>query len=182
MPDGLPDYYPQQLEALRAIARAAQALAADIRSWFPVEGAAWTLEGSPSDGGAVGIVAYSAARLDRLLYPLRLCFDASIYDYVCFLNPENPPEQWPKRLHPRQIRAMKKRPFRVSDTAVRYAFGAFAGGPREVEAHCRQALPVSQDFHAAVLAVMASHDRLLGHYGWGAWVGNDAAKDKRAWP
>ena len=93
MPDGLPDYYPQQLEALRAIARAAQALAADIRSWFPVEGAAWTLEGSPSDGGAVGIVAYSAARLDRLLYPLRLRFDASIYDYVCFLNPRNPPEQ-----------------------------------------------------------------------------------------
>jgi len=171
--------YIRQLAALREIASESQRFVEHLRSSFPVDELPWVFEGSSLGESAVTTVLNGASRLDRLLYPLRLRFDATLYDEICLLNPDDDPQRF---LPPKTVATFRQEPFRGSNASIRYAFASFAGDPQAVIHYCKTAEAmrhIPATLYTAVEAVMASHDRLLRHYQWGAWVAGDSSQ---SWP
>jgi hypothetical protein len=171
--------YARLLANLHAIVEESHLLTQGIRDWFPVEGLPWVFEGSQDDAGATCNIVNVAARLDRLLYPLRLPFDATLYDEIRLLNAGSPPEQF---LDGDVIAGLKSRSFRDSEIATRYGFASFTGSPSSVIEYVKRAEAmrhIPAHLYTALRAVRLCHDRLLTHYQWGRWVAGGTAE---SWP
>jgi hypothetical protein len=163
---------------LQAIAEEARALTRAIRDWFPVEGLPWVFEGSQGGEEAVVHVGNLAVRLDRRLYPLRLPFDATVYDELRLVNDGTPPEHF---LDAQDVTKFQSRPFRGDHNATRYGFASFTGSPSSAIEYSKTSQALDQTpltFYTALAAVMACHDRLLRHYQWGPRV----AGPNKPWP
>ena len=170
--------YAREVEGLQVIAREARSLAQAILDWFPVEGLPWVLEGSRDVDGAVFRVQDLTLRLDRLLYPLQLPFDATIYDYIRLINDGTPPETF---LDEQYVAEMKTRPFRGDRNATQYGFASFTGSPSSAIQYVKNSQGLARlpaPLHTALAAVMACHDWLLRFYQWGDHV----ARPSKPWP
>jgi hypothetical protein len=171
--------YARQVEGLQAIVAEARTLTHAIRNWFPIEGLPWVFEGSPEDGGAVCNVVNSAKRLDNLLYPLRLPFDATLYDEIRLLNDGTPPEQFLPR---KQVAGLKRQLLRGHHSATRYGFASFMGSPSSAIRYAKESQAIRHTpaaLYTALAALMRQHDQLLRHYQWGQQVAGDA---NSPWP
>jgi hypothetical protein len=134
-----------------------------IRRYLPVRGEAWAFGACKRSPGFFPAVINSLRRLDHLLYPTDLPFDATMRDWMQRMNPdadlkklfrrnarlqkEEDPKAHRKRL------AVWRQPYRGSDTAVGEVI------PSHV---CWE-----QQLFVAVHCIMANHDQILRHYGWG---------------
>jgi hypothetical protein len=166
------------MEALHRIKEAAHGLTREIRASFPVEGLPWAFEGSEDEPGAVCNVVNSATRLDELLYPLRLPFDATLYHKVRLLNNDTPPEHFLGG----DAAELRSHRLRDSHLSALYGFASFTSGPSAAIEHVKSAeamrrIPAA--IHTALRAVAVCHDQLLRHYQWGQWVAGDTTKP---WP
>jgi hypothetical protein len=167
--------YARLIEGVRAIAETARALARAIRDGFRVEALAWVFEGSRAGEGVISRVVGLVKKLDRLLYPLRLPFNATMYEFYQLLYEGTPPE---RLLDAEFVAKLKSWPFRGDRTATTYGFASVAGSPSAAIEYIKTSPAVPQQLHDALAALMACHDELLRHYQWGPRV----AGPNKAWP
>jgi hypothetical protein len=131
---------------------------------------AWVFDGAGTvaqDTGAEVLLLNALTRLDKLLYPSRLPFGATLWDHICLLNPDIPPTELQARLELANDDPYLTTRFRGSRSAHYDVLGRFPNWDR---------------LGLALTGVMVSHDRILRHYGWGKWVaGEDTATDSWPW-
>jgi hypothetical protein len=174
--------YKQLLAGLQRIVEGARHLTREIRASFPVEGLPWNFEGTRDSAGGICIVLNAAAHLDRLLYPLMLPFDATLYELVCLLSDDSRPEKF---LPADMVEPLRGTPFRDDDCATRYALAAWKGDRSAVIEYVKSAeamrhIPPQLD--RELRAVRLAHDRLLRHYQWGRRVAGAIEFLPWCWP
>jgi hypothetical protein len=152
---------------LREAATLARDVADHLCDYYPIVGKAWLVGRLADDPSGVSIHD-PMLRLDRLLYPSRLSWNASLWDHTCHLNSDVTPEQLAAALSKRARRDGEARRYRGSHIAA-------------AETLDRQA--VWAEWEGCVRLLMNAHDAILKHYGWGAAVAAGLApRPNWKWP